>query len=42
MIRPNVNKKYSNLCNVNTPVSSMQFGDNISKEILNCDNCVAL
>jgi len=42
MIRPNINKKYSNLCNVNTPVSSMLFGDDISKEIKNCDNGVSL
>ncbi|KAH3718290.1 hypothetical protein DPMN_061092 [Dreissena polymorpha] len=42
LIRPNINERYSNLCNFNAPVSSMLFGDNIGKEIKNCDNGVSL
>ena len=37
MIRPNLKKKYSNLCSLNTPVSTFLFGDDIQKEIKKCD-----
>jgi hypothetical protein len=37
LIRPNINKKYKNLCSISTPLSTMLFGDDLSKEIKNCD-----
>jgi hypothetical protein len=37
LIRPNLRKKYRNLCNFTTPVTNQLFGDDISKEIKNCD-----
>jgi hypothetical protein len=37
MIRPNLKKKYFNLCNVNTPITDKLFGDDLAKEIKNCD-----
>ena len=38
LIRPNLKKKYSALCNVSTPVTTKLFGDDISKDIKNCDS----
>lgn len=37
LIRPSLKKKYKNLCNQSTPVSSKLFGDDIAKEIKNCE-----
>jgi hypothetical protein len=37
LIRPSIKKKYRNLCNQSTPVTSQLFGDDIAKEIKNCD-----
>ncbi|XP_055957952.1 uncharacterized protein LOC130013222 [Patella vulgata] len=37
LIRPCLKKKYSNICNINTPITSYLFGDDISKEIRKCD-----
>lgn len=37
MIRPQLKKKYSNLCNINTPITSSLFGDDVQKEIKKCD-----
>jgi hypothetical protein len=42
LIRPNINKKYSNLCGLNTPISGFLFGDDITKEIKNCETGVTL
>lgn len=42
MIRPNLKKKYFNLCNMNTPITSNLFGDDIAKEIKNCDTGVSI
>lgn len=42
MIRPNLKKKYFNLCNMNTPITSNLFGDDIAKEIRNCDTGVSI
>lgn len=33
MIRPQLKKKYSNLCNINTPITTSLFGDDVQKEI---------
>ena len=37
MIRPHLKKKYSTLCNLNTPVTSFLFGVDVQKEIKKCD-----
>lgn len=37
LIRPNLKKKYRNLCNYNTPINTLLFGSDISKEIKNLD-----
>ena len=42
MIRPNLNKKYSNLCNMNMPITSQLFGDDLSKDIKTCDSNISL
>ena len=42
MIRPALKKKYSQLCNVSTPISTKLFGDDIGKEIKNCDTTYTL
>ena len=42
LIRPNINKKYRNLCNVGTPVTTLLFGDDITKEMKNCDTGLTL
>ncbi|ESO85508.1 hypothetical protein LOTGIDRAFT_154995 [Lottia gigantea] len=36
LIRPVLKKKYSDLCNINVPISSMLFGDDM-REIRKCD-----
>ena len=45
MIRPQLKKKYSNFCNINTPITTSLFGDDVQKEIKKCDtlsNCRAV
>ncbi|XP_052244724.1 uncharacterized protein LOC127853924 [Dreissena polymorpha] len=43
LIRPNIpNKKYRALCNFDTPITCQLFGDDISKEMKNCDAGVML
>ena len=37
MVRPYLKKKYSNLCNINTPITTLLFGDDVQKEIKKCD-----
>ena len=37
MCRPYLDKKYSGLCNVNVPLTSKLFGDDIAKEVKNCE-----
>jgi len=37
-IRPNLKKKYSNICHVSTPITSKLFGDDVAKEIKACDS----
>ncbi|KAL3851678.1 hypothetical protein ACJMK2_015405 [Sinanodonta woodiana] len=33
MLRPHLKKKYSSLCNLNTPISSLLFDDDVAQEI---------
>ena len=40
LIRPNLKKKYSNLCNINVPITTSLFGDDVLKEIKNCETGV--
>jgi hypothetical protein len=42
IIRPNLKKKYKNICNQSTPITSQLFGDDITKEIRNCDTGISL
>ncbi|XP_053408795.1 uncharacterized protein LOC123564500 [Mercenaria mercenaria] len=42
IIRPNLKRKYKNICNQSTPVTSQLFGDDISKEIKNCETGISL
>ena len=42
IIRPNLKKKYTSLCNISTPISNQLFGDDIAKEIKNCDSMYGL
>ena len=42
MIRPHLKRKYQNLCNYHVPISSNLFGDELSKEIKNCDAAVSV
>ncbi|XP_060556539.1 uncharacterized protein LOC132717149 [Ruditapes philippinarum] len=37
LIRPSLNKRYKNLCNMSVPISTSLFGDDISKEIKHCE-----
>ena len=38
LIRPNLKKKYFGLCNISTPVTIKLYGDDVSKDIKNCDS----
>ena len=41
MIKPHLKKKYHNLCNISMPISTKLFGDDVTKDIKNCDTgCV--
>ena len=42
MIRPHLKKKYQNLCNYNVQITSNLFGDDLAKEIKNCDAAVSV
>lgn len=42
MIRPNLKKKYQDLCNINTPISTQLFGDQIAKKIKELDTSVSV
>ncbi|MCG7879446.1 MAG: hypothetical protein N0C90_24410 [Candidatus Thiodiazotropha endolucinida] len=41
-IRPNLKKKYHSLCSITTPITDKLFGDDISKDIKNCDSLSSL
>jgi hypothetical protein len=40
--RPHLKKKYANLCHVNVPITTKLFGDDITKEIKNCEAVYSL
>jgi len=42
LIRPSLTKKYSSLCNVSMPITTKLFGDDIGKEIKNCESVLSL
>ena len=42
MIRPHLKKKYSNLCNINMPITTNLFGDDITRDIKNCDTGISV
>lgn len=42
MIRPALKKKNHSLCNISRPISTLLFGDEISKEIKSCDSVTYL
>ena len=42
MIRPNLKKKYHSLCNISTPITTQLFGDDIARDVKNCDSMVSL
>ena len=42
MIRPYLKKKYANLCNINTPITSFLFGDDVQREIKKCDTSLSV
>ncbi|XP_053373635.1 uncharacterized protein LOC123550464 [Mercenaria mercenaria] len=42
IIRPSLKKKYKNICNQSTPITNQLFGDDIVKEIKNCDTGISL
>ena len=42
MNRPHLKMKYSNLCSLNTPVTSFLFGDDVQKEIKKCDTSMSI
>ena len=37
IIRPYLKKEYVSLCNINTPITTFLFGDDVQKEIKKCD-----
>lgn len=42
MIKPHLKKKYQNLCHVSMPISTKLFGDDVTKDVKNCDTGVSL
>ena len=42
LIRPFSKKTYSSLCNIATPVTNRLFGDDLNKEIKNCDTSISI
>jgi hypothetical protein len=42
IIRPNLKKKYKNICSQSTPITEKLFGDDIGREIKNCDTGISL
>lgn len=41
-IRPSLKKKYQSLCSISTPITDKLFGDDISKDIKDCDSSTSL
>ena len=42
MIRPYLKKKYANLCNIHTLITSFLFGDDVQREIKKCDTSMSV
>lgn len=42
MIKPHLKKKYQNLCHISMPVSTKLFGDDITKDVKNCDTGISI
>ena len=42
MTRSFLKKKYSSLCSIQTPITGQLFGDDLNKEIKNCDTSVSV
>ena len=42
MIRPNLKKKYFNLCNINMPITTKLFGDDVARDIKNCETGISI
>lgn len=42
MIKPHLKKEYQNLCHVSFPISTKLFGDDVAKNVKNCDTGVSL
>ena len=42
MIRPNLKRKYQDLCHLSTPITTQLFGDHISHQIKECDTSVSV
>ena len=42
MIKPHLKKKYQNLCHISMPISSKLFGDDITKDVKNCDTGISI
>ncbi|KAH3693043.1 hypothetical protein DPMN_193380 [Dreissena polymorpha] len=40
LLRPFLIQKYSSICNINTPITSNLFGDDVSKELKKCATSV--
>lgn len=42
LIRPQLKKKYQSLCNINMPITTKLFGDDVQKDVKNCDSGVSI
>lgn len=42
MIKPHLKKKYQNLCHISMPISTKLFGDDVAKDVKNCDTGVSI
>lgn len=42
LIRPQLKKKYHSLCNINMPITTKLFGDDVLKDVKNCDSGVSM
>lgn len=42
LIRPQLKKKYHSLCNINMPITTKLFGDDVQKDVKNCDSGVSI
>lgn len=40
LLRPFLKQKYSGICNINTPITTYLFGDDVTKELKKCETSV--